>query len=322
MIRVVLIGTNNELTFGDVELLEAWSKKRKERIWIDFEGVSNQMEREIMDTYFSIDSLAIDDAQRERHPPKYEAYENYFFLLLKAFNAETTSIDFDILHISFFVGNNFLLTRHDNVSPSINKTLKKLKSGKNDAELSPQHLCYMVIRVIISRYAPIVLGMEKKLEDLEETMLTQPDDNLLGELIQYNSKLKKLRRIFGYQEKILAQLMTEPEILGHDIWRHEFNDVHEQMERMASLSGLFQELTRDLIDGYISVSSHNLNKIMKVLTIATVIFLPLTFMAGIYGMNFEHMPELKIESAYYILLSTMSFLGIALVVLFKKINWL
>lgn len=104
--------------------------------------------------------------------------------------------------------------------------------------------------------------------------------------------------------------------------RHEFNDVFEHTERLASLSPLFKELADDLMNGYISVNSNRLNQIMKVLTVVTVIFLPLTLLVRVYGMNFEDMPELKIKYAYFILLAVMGGIAVSLLLLFRKIRWL
>ena len=104
--------------------------------------------------------------------------------------------------------------------------------------------------------------------------------------------------------------------------RHEFNDVYEHTERVASLTTLYKDLVDDLMNGYISITSHRLNQIMKVLTVVTVIFLPLTLMVGIYGMNFEYIPELKFQYAYFILLGVMATLVTALLLLFRKIRWL
>jgi magnesium transporter len=103
--------------------------------------------------------------------------------------------------------------------------------------------------------------------------------------------------------------------------RHKYQDIQEHMERLAGLSGLLNEVTKNLIDGYISVTGHRLNNIMKTLTIVALIFMPVTFVAGIYGMNFENMPELAYKNGYFIVLGLMAVLAIGLIVLFKRIKW-
>lgn len=322
MIRAILYEPDSgHVQSGEEELIHLWQENKTLLLWVDFEGHDKQQEREYLEKYFELNNLAIDDAQRERHPPKLEWFSNYYFLLIKAFNAQTDSINFGILHISFFVGENFIITRHDGISPSINKVRDLVLKEEIDNRKGASYICYRVVRTIVDRYTPVILNLETRLEELEDIMLQKPSDKLLSELIHYNSRLKKLRRIFSYQEGIFDQLSRNGSSMVQST-RHEFQDIHEQMERLSSLSDLFQGLARDLIDGYISVTSHRLNQIMKVLTIVAVIFLPLTFIAGIYGMNFENMPELRLEHAYYVILGVMSGLAIAMILLFRKLKWL
>jgi magnesium transporter len=323
MIRVALYDHESEKTrFGTEELIQIWSESSDQMIWVDIESHDKAAERTILEGNFKINRLAIDDAQRDRHPPKIEWFDEYFFLLVKAFNAQTDSIQFGILHISFFISDNFIVTRHDGISPSINKTWALLESQEMNLNLGSNKICYRVVRTIVDRYTPVILKLETRLEELEDMMLHNPSDNILSELIIYNSRLKKLRRIFSYQENVFYELSRNTSHTTITETQHEYQDIHEQMERLSSLCDLFQGLSRDLIDSYISVTSHRLNQIMKVLTIVAVIFLPLTFLAGVYGMNFEHMPELQWEKAYYIILGIMAGLAIAMILLFRKLKWL
>lgn len=323
MIRVIRFSASEQrLQSGGELLLDGWHTGSDDLIWVDFDQEDKAGERQIMQQQFRINSLALDDAQRERHPPKLEWFDDYFFLLLKGFTADTASIDFSIVHISLFVGRNFLLTRHAMTSPSIDRTFAQIAKDEIDAKNGPDHVCYKIVRTIIDRYTPIILALESQLDVAEETMLEDPNDNLLGELISYNSQLKKLRRIFAYQQNILSELRRNDRNIIQDRNKHEFQDAFEQMERLASLSAMLQELTRDLIDGYISISSHRLNNIMKLLTIASVIFLPLTFIAGIYGMNFENMPELSARYGYFFVIGVLIFVAGGLLYGFRKMRWI
>lgn len=323
MIRTLLYNRDTkEKLIGDRSLLDLWRAGGNMMIWIDFDAEEKHQERELLRDFFELDDLALDDCQRDRHPPKLEFFDNYFFILMKGFTAETDSIDFEVVHISIFVGKNFIVTRHGINSPSIDRLWNSMENDNLDLDNGTSHICYKIIRTIIDRYTPIVLELEKRLDLMEEEMLEKPSDELLAELISYNAKLKKLRRIYRYQESMLRELSNSGSktTLEHDM--HEFNDAHEHMERLASLCGLLQELTADLIEGYISVSSHRLNQIMKVLTITTVIFLPLTLLAGVYGMNFQNMPELSSQSGYYIVLGVMIGITLSLLALFRILKWL
>lgn len=307
---------------GGEELLVGWHRDSQDMVWVDFDQEPMSRERNMLERQFHINPLALDDAQRDRHPPKIEWFDDYFFLLLKGFTAETDSIEFAVVHISLFVGRNFLLTRHALRSPSIDKVLERASRNEIDVAKGPDHLCYKIVRGIIDRYTPIVLASEGRLDELEELMLAEPSDDLLAELVSYNSLLKKLRRNFGYQQTVLSELPRSESTIINKKNKHEFQDAFEQMERLASLTAMLQELTRDLIDGYISISSHRLNNIMKLLTIASVIFLPMTFIAGIYGMNFENMPELKTTYGYFFVVGVLVLVAGGLLVAFKKMRWL
>ncbi len=131
-----------------------------------------------------------------------------------------------------------------------------------------------------------------------------------------------MRRIFTYHEQMLAQLKSNPAPYYNRDQTHELNDIHEQLERGMSLAGLYHEIASDLIDGYLALASHRLNKVMQVLTIITVIFVPLSFLAGIYGMNFEYIPELKFEYGYFMLLGFMFSIICVQLYLFRKRKWL
>jgi len=164
--------------------------------------------------------------------------------------------------------------------------------------------------------------MEQKLEDIEGKMFVNPRGALLEGLINYGQNLKRLQRIFNYHQAIFSRLSHKDHTFIGKQERHEFTNVFEQTERCASLCSMYKELSDDLLNGYISVTSHRLNQIMKVLTIVTVIFLTLTLMVGIYGMNFENILELKVENDYFIFLGVMAAIMIALLLLFRKMRWL
>lgn len=323
MIRSVRYNPDSgEHRVGGEELLSEWSRDSGDFLWVDFCGEERDHERTLLRRTFEINELALDDCQRERHPPKLEWFDEYFFLLLKGFTADTDSIDYEVVHISFFTGVNFLATRHAAPSPSIDRTWTLMEGGKLNLGRGPAHVTYRIVRTIIDRYSPIILEMEEQLDSLEEEMLRKPTDELLGQLITYNTQLRKLRRIFASQAKALDSLREPDQEIVTTANEHEFIDIHEHMERLAGLCGLLQELTSDLMNGYISVTSHRLSKIMRVLTITTVVFLPLTLLAGIYGMNFVNMPELRAANGYYMVLSLMGGTAIGLLVLFRIIRWL
>ena len=324
MINVLLCeAPGGALRCGDAPLLEAWDPAGDALIWVDIDCHDVEAARALLTGRFGISPLAASDALRERHPPKLEWFDDYFFLLFKGFTAETADINnFSVVHISMFVGRNFLLTVHALPSPSVSGLWSAVTQDAVQPRRGTVHLCYRLLRRIVDRYTPVILGLESRLDALEESLAERPDDAVLLELVNYNSRLKKLRRTFGYQQACLDELRHAQSTLFNGESEHEFQDVYEHMERLTSLSALMQELSRDLMDGYISLNGHRLNSIMKTLTIASVIFLPLTFLAGIYGMNFDHMPELHSDAGYFVLLGAMAVIATGLLWAFRRVRWL
>jgi magnesium transporter len=249
-------------------------------------------------------------------------FDNCFFLLIRGLDASTTDIDFNAIQIAFFVGERFLVTRRNHESVSVDTTWVDADNGNLDLSRGPAHVAYRILRRITDRYTGLIEDLEQKLEDIEGEMFVNPRDALLERLINYGQNLKRLQRIFNYHQNIFVRLSRKDQPFISQQQRHEYTDVFEHTERLASLTSLYKELTDDLMNGYISVTSHRLNQIMKVLTIVTVIFLPLALLVGIYGMNFENMPELKFANAYYVLLSVMAGIVISLLLLFRKMRWL
>ena len=266
--------------------------------------------------------LAVSDALRERHPPKLEHFEDYTFLLLRGLSAESKDTDFSTIQLALFVGRRFLVTRHSAQSPSTDQLWREAQENAGRFAAGSAALALRLCRIMVDRYLGILLALEPRLEELEDEILNSPRDELLGELAGYKSDLKKLRRIFAYHQQVFTALRNgDYPLFGENIV-HELNDVFEHQERAVSLSGLYYELAVDLLDSYISLASHHLNQIMKVLTIVTVIFVPLSFLAGLYGMNFEYIPELHAHSGYYVLLGIMAAIVVILLALFRKKRWL
>lgn len=314
---------NGKMITGGEELIALWKKEPSAVIWLDLSGGEKSEESQFLESNFGLHPLAIQDAQRDRHPPKIEAFENSTFILLKGLSADSSDIDFNTIQLALFVGERFLVTRHSKASLSVNR-LQETLGVQNPLQLiSESQIALRLCRMTADRYLQILLELESRLEELEELMLENADDSMLTELIRYKSDLKRLNRFATYHEQVFNDLKGKSFSGFNDTEiKHQVIDVWEQQERIQSLSQLYYETASDLIDGYISVASHRLNQIMKVLTIVMAVFVPLSFLAGIYGMNFENMPELHSKSGYFILLAVMGSIATILLYVFRRMKWL
>ena len=311
-----------ELKRGAIELLDEWQGRQDTVLWVDFANQEPQQEKRILIERFGLHPMAIQDAQRERHPPKMEPFDDHVFILLKGLGRETPDFTFETIQIAIFVGKRFLVTRHSDNSPSIDRLWQEVERDQTLFARGTDALALRLSRIIVDRYLKKLLILEPRIEALEQEMVSNPRDEILAELTGYKTHLRKFRRVFLYHVQIFSKLAAhQPPGIGAERL-HEINDVYENQDRANSLSTLYYEIASDLIDGYISLASHRLNNIMKILTIITAIFVPLGFLAGIYGMNFENMPELHSRAGYFILLGVMAGIATVLLIIFRRRRWI
>jgi magnesium transporter len=323
MIRTVLYRpSDGEIVTGSEELLAVWRREPDTIIWADFADNEPEAEKQALLSYFDLHPLAIQDAQRNRHPPKIEAFPDSVFILLKGLRTISNEFQFGTIQLALFIGPRFLVTRHSGASPSIEMLREEATKNTEILAGGADMLALRLCRIMVDRYIGLLLMLEPRLDDLEARMAKNPDDSLLTELTRYKTDLQKFRRVLVYHVQVFSELMQNPPKQVRPERAHEIRDVFEHQERANSLALLYYELSSDLIEGYISLASHRLNKIIKVLTIVTTIFVPLSFMAGVYGMNFENMPELKSRVGYFVLLGFMATVATTLILLFRRKRWL
>jgi len=323
MLSTILLKSDGSVVRGGLELLQEWQQCTTSRIWVDLYDVDERTEDDVM-AVFGLHPLAILDARRARHPPKMEIFEDHLFILLRGLNAESQSLEFGTIQLGMFASERFLVTRHTQQSVSVNHWMASDHMVETFSE-SGIKLALAISNTAAMRYLEMLLEFEPRLADLEDQLQDKPDDSAMRELTGYRTRLRKLRRNFDYHSR-LFELLREEEgpVFQADDPRHKhlLTDVYERWERLLSLCSMYYELAGDLVDGYISLSSHELNQTMRVLTVLTAIFVPLGFLAGLYGMNFDHMPELHWQWGYFALLSVMATIIVGLLAVFKYKRWL
>ena len=323
MIKSMLISPNSKTIVGGAELIDQWQNDDQATLWLDLDNVDLAEEKALLKR-LNCHPLAIEDTQRERHPPKIELFDDYIYLLYRGIVAKDDGLRFEHLQISLFIGQRILITRHPKSSLAINSMFnlaseKYLKRG-------PAHLAIKLFHSSCGFYLKELFTFEAELEKIEDKFLYSGNDKMMRQITSYRSQLVKIRRTFNYHvsigEILKAYVEDQDTSLIDSKESHNVNDLRERLDRLLSLSQMYYDICGDLINGYMSVTSHQLNATMRVLTVITALFVPLTFLAGIYGMNFEYIPELKAENGYFILLGVMFVISALLLVLFKKKRWL
>ena len=307
---------------GGWELLDRWENNLDTLIWVNIDGKVTVKDSEILLQRLNIHPMGLQDAKLNRHPPKLEAFDDHTLIIHKGLPADVESLESKSIQIAIFVGQRFIITRHSEKSSEVESFTQELQKNTQLFEQGTGAMATRLSRLIVNRYLKVIMQLEPRLETLEKNLMGDAGEQVLSELITHKSNLTFLDRIFFYHVDIAKGLSKKvfPGFSEED--SHRLIDIHEQQERGASLTSMYYRLASDLIEGYISVSSHRLNQIMKVLTIVTAIFVPLGFLAGIYGMNFEYIPELKNHWGYFYLIGTMTTIATVLIFIFRRKKWL
>ncbi|MEZ5573195.1 MAG: magnesium transporter CorA family protein [Halioglobus sp.] len=322
MIRALLLSADGEHTEGDERLVSQWRESPDSHLWLDIQDQVTPEVRTLLQS-LGCNDLAITDCSRTRHPPKVENFDSNCFILFRGINQLDDTLTLVPQQLGMWVGGNFLITVHRGHSVSIEHMLEIAVT--DDRLRSPNVLALDLLQFAAGRYLEKLMSAEERIGDLEDELLGLNSNDALKELVAYRTRLRKLRRIFNYHHRMAETIMNDGcHYLGtgDDDSYHIRRDLFDRCERLLSLCTLYYELCGDLVDGYISLTSHQLNNTMKLLTIITAIFVPITFVAGLYGMNFDNMPELHHEYGYFMVLGVIALLALGMVLIFKRMRWL
>ncbi|CAM4045314.1 magnesium transporter CorA family protein [Vreelandella rituensis] len=321
MLRTMLVFPDGESRQGGEELIATWRESTDAHIWIDMQGETQDSERTLLEA-FDCHPMAINDAHRARHPPKIEEFETHTLVIYRGISSFDGKLNYVPQQLCFFIGERFLISLHPGMALSVERLYND--QGKALLLQSPEQVALKVMYISAGFYIDGLLEFEAELSDLEDELLEAGNDELMRRITLYRSRLVKMRRIFSYHQGITQELIAyDYRHLPRDVAEtlHAINDVYERFERLYSLTQMYYDICGDLVNGYISIASHQLNITMRVLTVITAIFVPLTFVAGIYGMNFEYMPELTFRYAYFVVWGVMLGIGISLIWLFRRKGW-
>jgi magnesium transporter len=274
-------GTTRQETAFDRAWLDPGSPAK---LWVDFAAPSSE-ELALLATGFGFHPLAVEDAVASAHHPKIEAYDGYLYLILHGIDYRKSQEAFATHDTDFFLGRNYLVTVHDGQTRSVASVSDLCQ--RNDLILAegPGALMHRIIDRMVDNYRPEVDELEDWLDELERDVFDNPRSDLPREILEAKSDIRSLRRIALPQRDAVGRLARREFPLISDELAYRFRDVYDNLVRISDESLLFQDRITSLLDVHLSNTSNRLNQIMKVLTVITVIFMPLTLVAGLYGMN-------------------------------------
>lgn len=291
--------------------------------WIQIEGIHEIPIIEEIGECFSVDPLLLEDILSPTQLPKIEIYEDHVFICLKSldYNAAASSVSRE--QISLLIGPNFVLSLQENYSEIFTSIRNRLRNGQGRIRrMQSGYLAYALIDIIVDHYFIILDEINERIQALEEEIMKDPSPEVLAKVNALRAEQLLLRRpIFPLRDVLIEILDDEIPLLGENTHPY-FRDVYDHLIQVIQMLEVIRSAVSGLFDIYTSAVSHRMNEVMKVLTIVATFFIPLTFIAGIYGMNFKFMPELETQWGYPIVLLIMLSMSIGMFIFFKLKKWL
>ena len=290
-------------------------------VWVNIEGLADIAVLQELADQFSIHPLVMEDITSGHQRPKTEQWgEHRFFVarMTEVLSGHLTE------QVSLFFGPGFLLSFQEGLEgDSFDLVRKRIHAGRDQLRsLGSDYLAYAIIDAVIDGYFPVLEDYGERLEAVEEEILLTPRPESVRSVHQIKRELLVLRRaIWPLREAVNALLRDEGDVIS-EVTRRHLLDAYDHVVQVIDLLETFRELGSGLVDLYLSSVSNRLNDIMKVLTIISVIFMPLTFVAGVYGMNFQDMPELRWHFGYFGALAIMATIAIVQITYFRHKGWL
>lgn len=307
--------------FGDT--LKAVESFDPEKVnWLNFKGISQVEQVEKLGRKLGFHSLILEDILHVDQAPKIDIYDDHIFATLKllTYNPEKDTLETD--HVSLVLGKNYLISFRESlnevfkpISDRISSSSTKVKARKAD------YLLYYLVDFVVDQYYLVMEVLNDEVEKIENELFEDISDDIPRRIIQLKRRHTDLKRLIHPLADSIRILKKYETPLVEDYVMDYFNDVLDHLVQFEGSLTARQETLSGLMDLYMSAISNKMNKVMYTLTIVAAIFIPLTFLAGIYGMNFTNMPELNYEYGYPILLLIMLGIGIGMFVFMKRKKW-
>jgi magnesium transporter len=294
--------------------------------WIDVQGLSDLEAIRHLGDRFALHHLALEDVLNLHQRSKVEEYDDYLFIVTRM-PADTPRSDTE--QISMFLGHNFVLTFQERPGDVFDPIRSRIRSHRGRIRTSgPDYLAYALIDAVIDNYFPILERRGEALEQLEDRVVAKVEPVLVGEIHDMKRDLLELRRAIWPQREMLNSLIRTDSGLLTDTTRLYLRDCYDHTIQLMDMVETDREIALGLVDVYLSSLSNRMNEIMKVLTIFATVFMPLSFIAGFYGMNFDrdaspwNMPELGWYYGYPAVIALMVIIAAVLIAYFRRRRWI
>lgn len=323
LLRIIDFDANNleEETIKSISDTVKYQEKNTVT-WLNIDGLHNLELMEAIASEFNFDPLILADVLNTQARSTIKEYDNCIYVSIKMLQQDASSKMIHVENLSLIVTESFLIsfqeTKGDVFEPvreRIRKQKKRIRNGGTD------YLLFALLDIVIDNYIYILSLLGEKIELLEESLLIDPKGEVIEDINMFKRELNFLRKnIKPTKEMILSLSKLDSDIIHENTEIH-FKELQDNINQASDTSDSYRDILSDQLNIYHTTISSKLNDIMKFLTVFSVIFIPLTFIAGIYGTNFDHVPELHYQYSYFIMWAVMIIVAVGMLMYFKKKNW-
>ncbi len=310
----------------DAEDCFSYAKDRKKTTWVDIEGLKDMKLLEDLCKKFGAHPLVIEDILQTVQRPKMEDYDEYLFIVARMLFYEEKNGTTTSEQVSMILGRNYIISFQEKTGGIFNKIKERIRKGKGKIRRSgPDFIAYAILDMIVDNYFVILERLGEKIESMEAAVVADPSPRMLQKVRKLKREMLTLRKSVWPLRELLLSLERES-TSQRPLIRKEtavyLRDVYDHTIQVIDTTETFRDVASGMVDIYLSSLSNRMNEIMKVLTIIGTIFIPLTFITGVYGMNFRFMPELEHQYGYFAVWAAMLVVAVVMLAYFRKKKWL
>jgi len=291
--------------------------------WINIDGLHDIQVIEKIGKNFDFHPLILEDILNTGQRPKFEDFENYIFIVLKMLTYDDDEETIKSEQVSMILGQNFVVSFQEIQGDVFENIRERIRTAKGRIrKMPPDYLLYTLLDAIVDNYFAILEKFGEKIESLEEQLVRNPDERILQKIHSIKRELISLRKSVWPLRELVSELQrSESELISESTVIY-FRNVYDHTIQVIDTVESFRDMASSMLDIYLSSISNRMNAIMKVLTIIATIFIPLTFIVGIYGMNFKNMPELEWKWGYGAVWLVILIVAACMLVYFRRKKWL
>lgn len=325
MLKAIKCNTQ-EHTFQRVTSIEQASAVKDNPgavLWLDLHSPSQQ-ELDTLRQEFHLHPLAIEDASHEHQRPKIEEYENFYFVVFYSVCLKKNHEGLDIAELDMFLGENYLITIHYHTVPELDEAERRWTRNVKQLEWGVGVLLYSLLDALVDGYFPAVDELADRIEELEDSLFSRRErQNVVTQkLLELKKEFLPLRRIVTPERDVLNNLTNRDSPIFEKHTLVYFRDIYDHISRLTDALDLYRDQLSTTMDANLSIISNDLNVVMRTLTSASIILMVDSLLAGIWGMNFVFIPELRLHYGYFGALALMALISIILLFVFKRLKWL